>query len=344
MGTTKKSNKDIEAIYQKAKESELAGDFKKAEKLYREALAIENNPGTWGILGWVLLQKAHQTKKPDFEEALTAAKKMRALALRYRSKPLLAIADCLVGKIQHDAGKAHLAEKYYQESLDAKPRTETYVFLGTLLNELQRFEEAKKCFQRAILVEPRDKEAHYNLSLWYKAREDYESAVQHLQYVVEIDEYDTSAVSRLATALWYLGSEGIKEAKGVLNKLLRHDPRNIEARILLAFTYKLLKKFKDAEILFRLTIEQLPADSRAYWVFGYFLANDLKDSAEADFYFQKAIELDPQNGTAHYYYGQSLLKAGREEKGQDYIEKAAELGFDKAQTYLEGLREAAAQN
>lgn len=342
MGTTKK-DKDIEAIYHKAKESELAADFKKAEKLYREALAIENNPGTWGILGWVLLQKTHQTKKPDFEEALTAAKKMRTMALRYRSKALLAIADCLVGKIQHDAGNAHLAEKYYRESLDAKPRTETYVFLGTLLNESERCEEAKKCFQRAILVDPQNKEAHYNLSLWYKAQEDYESAVRHLQYIVEIDEYDTTAMLRLAAALWYLGSEGIKEAKGVLNKLLRQDPRNIEARILLAFTYKLLKKFKDAEILFRLTIEQLPADSRAYWAFGYFLANDLKDSAEADFYFQKAIELDPRGGAAHYYYGRSLLKAGREEKGRGYIEKAAELGFDKAQTCLESLRKATAQ-
>jgi Tfp pilus assembly protein PilF len=149
---------------------------------------------------------------------------------------------------------------------------------------------------------------------------------------------------RLATALWYLGNEGIKEAKGVLNKLLRHDPRNIEARILLAFTYKLLKKFKDAEILFRLTIEQLPADSRAYWTFGYFLASDLKDSAEADFYFQKAIELDPQSGAAHYYYGRSLLNAGREEKGKRHIEKAAELGFDKAQTCLESLREAAVKD
>lgn len=343
MGTAKK-DKEIEAIYHKAKESELAGDFRKAEKLYREALAIENNPGTWGILGWVILQKAHQNKKPDFGEALTAAKKMRTLALRYRSKALLAIADCLVGKIQHDAGKAHLAEKYYRESLDAKPRTETYVFLGTLLNELERFQEAKKSFQRAILVDPQNKEAHYNLSSWYKTHEEYESAVKHLQYILEIDEYDTTAMLRLATALWYLGSEGIKEARGVLSKLLRQDPRNIEGRILLAFTYKLLKKFKDAEILFRLTIEQLPADSRAYWAFGYFLANDLKDSAEADFYFQKSIELDPQSGAAHYYYGHSLVKAEREEKGRKYIEKAAELGFDKAQTYLETLREATVQD
>lgn len=331
MGTTKQ-NKDIEAIYHKAQESELAGDFKKAEKYYREALALENNPGTWGILGWVLLQKAHQSKKPDFEEALKAARRMRTIALRYRSKPLLAIADCLVGKIQHDAGKAHLAEKYYRESLDAQPRTETYVFLGTLLNELERPGEAKKCFHRAILANPQNKDAHCNLSQWYKAQEDYESAVQHLRYVVEIDEYDTTAVLRLAAALWYLGSEGIKEAKGVLNKLLRRDPRNIEGRILLAFTYKLLKKFKDAEILFRLTIEQLPADSRAYWAFGCFLANDMKDSAEADFYFQKAIELDPQSGAAHYHYGLSLLNAGREEKGREYIEKAADLGFHKAQT------------
>jgi len=343
MGTAKK-DKDIEAIYHKAKESELAGDFRKAEKLYREALTVENNPGTWGILGWVLLQKAHQTKKPDFEEALTAAKKMRTMALRYRSKALLAISDCLVGKIQHDAGKAHLAEKYYRESLDAKPRTETYVFLGTLLNELERVEEAKKCFQRALLVDPQNKEAHYNLSSWYKTHEEHESAVKHLQYILEIDEYDTTAMLRLAAALWYLGSEGIKEARGVLSKLLRHDPRNIEGRILLAFTYKLLKKFRDAEILFRLTIEQLPADSRAYWAFGYFLANDLKDSAEADFYFQKAIELDPQSGAAYYYYGQSLMKAEREEKGRKYIEKAAELGFDKAQTCLETLREATVQD
>jgi Tfp pilus assembly protein PilF len=160
---------------------------------------------------------------------------------------------------------------------------------------------------------------------------------------VDIDEHDSRAMLNLASTLWYLGNDGIQEAKSILNKLLRSNPRNIECRILLAFVYKLLRKLKDAEILFRLTIEQLPSDSRVYWSFAYFLANDLKDNAEAEFYFKKAIQLSPESGAAFYYYGQFLVDIDRGNKGKEYLEKAAELGFEKAKPLLETLQLAAAK-
>lgn len=336
MAATKRP-RDIDTLYKKAKACEESGDFKKAEKFYRDALSLEDNPGAWGMLGWTLLQKNLQGGKPDFQEALAAAKKMRTLALKYKSRPLLAVADCLVGNIHHHAGRAAQAEQYYRESLEAGPRPETCIFLGKLLEEFEKYGESKKCYQRAIQIDPQNKDAHYNLALRYKAEEEYENAVMHLSYVLEADEHDTAAIFELAVTLWHLGTGGIKEARVLLNKLLRHDPRNIESRLLLALTYKLLKKLKDAEILFRLTIEQLPPDSRANWCFAYFLANDLKDAVEADFYFRKAIQLDPQSGAAYYYYGQFLINEGREEKGMENLEKAVGLGFEKATSALQDL-------
>jgi tetratricopeptide (TPR) repeat protein len=338
-----KKTRNIDTIYEKAKEYEEAGDLKKAEKYYRDALVIEENPGTWGILGWVLLHQHLQKGSDDFQEALAAAQNMRSLALKFKSRPLLAVADCLIGTIHQHAGQMVPAERYYRESLEAKPRTETYVFLGFLLDQLGRFEEAKKCYQRATLVDPQNKEAHYNLALCHKNQGEYEKAVRHLYYVVDIDEHDSRAMLNLASTLWYLGNDGIQEAKSILNKLLRSNPRNIECRILLAFVYKLLRKLKDAEILFRLTIEQLPSDSRVYWSFAYFLANDLKDNAEAEFYFKKAIQLSPESGAAFYYYGQFLVNIDRGSKGKEYLEKAAELGFEKAKPLLETLQLAAAK-
>jgi tetratricopeptide (TPR) repeat protein len=338
-----KNTRNLHTIYERAKDYEEAGDFKKAAKYYRDALAIEDNPGTWGILGWVLLQQARQNKTGDFQEALSAADTMRSLALKFKSRPLLAVADCLIGTIHFYAGEMVLAERFYRESLEAKARTETYVFLGVMLDQAERLAEAKKCYHRALLIDPRNKDAHYNLALWYKTQKEYDEAVRHLYYIAEIDEYDSGAILNLASILWHLGSDGIKEAKSILNKLLRNNPRNIECRLLLAITYKLLRKLKDAEILFRLTIEQLPPDSRVYWSFAYFLAYDLKDNVEAEFYFQKATQLSPESGAAFYYYGQFLVETGREDRGKEYLDKAAELGFEKAKPLLKTLQVTAAK-
>lgn len=326
--------KSIDSLYRKAKEREHSGDWEAAEKYYREALAVQQNPGTWGVLGWVLYQKALREEKANFSEALAAAHEMRALAIEHRSKPLLAIADSLIGRIHHEAGQAELAERFYRESLEARLRPETFVFLGKLMEEAERSGEAKRYYQQALQLDPGYREARCNLAVWYREHKVYDEAVRHFRKALESDPEDAGIILQLASCLWHFGKEGIKEAKSLLDRLLRRQPLNLECRLLLAFTYKLLRQSHNAEFLFRLTLEQLPPDSRTYWSFAWFLAKDGKDMVEAEILFEKALETPPQTGAAHYYYGQFLLARQQPGRAQELFQKAAALGLKKAQARL----------
>jgi len=333
--------KNIDSLYRKAKEREQSGDWEAAEKYYREALAVRQNPGTWGVLGWVLYRKALREGEGNFSEALAAAHEMRALAIDHRSKPLLAIADCLIGRIHHDAGQAELAERFYCESVEARLRPETLVFLGKLMEEAGRGGEAKRYYQQALQVDPGYREARYNLAVWYRAHKVYDEAGRHFRKALESDPEDAGIILQLASTLWHLGKEGIKEAKSLLDRLLRRQPLNLECRLLLAFTYKLLRQSHNAELLFRLTLEQLPPDSRAYWSFAWFLGNDFKEPVEAEILFEKALETSPQTGAAHYHYGQFLLARQQPGRAQELFRKAAALGLEKAKALLHKERRGA---
>jgi tetratricopeptide (TPR) repeat protein len=324
-----KEKLDLNTLYQKAQEAENTGDFAAADSYYREALSRKQNLGAWGALAWIL------QKKGDTKEALGAVKKMRNMALKNRSRSTLALSDCLMGRIHHDAGRKALAEKYYRESLEATPRTETFTFLGELLEDVDRGSEAKMCYQKALEVDPANYEAHFNLGLWYKTRQDYERAIKHFRQAIEINENFTEAISQLAIVMWQYGYTGINMAKELLEETLVKNIADLENHLVLAFSYKLLKKKKDAEQQFRFIVERLSPNSRACIAFGHFLANDLQNPAEAEMYFKKALEIEPGSGLAHYYYGKFLLNNSRETESASFLRKAAELGLKKAETLVE---------
>ena len=329
----KKKIANIDDIYRQAAIHELAGEFAKAESAYRQALAIRTNPGGWGLLGRTL---ALQGK---YREGLAAAKKMRSAALKYRSHSLLAIADCLMGRVHHDAGRMVLAEKYYRESLEAKARPETEIFLGHLLNLQGRSIEAKMSYQRALHIDPQNPEARYNLAVWYKTHKDYERTVKHFRKILETNAGYADTHQQLAMALWHFGSTGINQAKELLEEALTEDIKNVEKHLFLAMTYRLLNKAKDAEREFQFILDELTPDSRTYILYADFLAEKTRRHDEAQSFFRKAIEAAPDNGAAHYYYGKFLLNNDCREEAEEVLNKAAQLGFEKAEMLIENVSE-----
>ncbi len=332
----RKKTPEIDKILEKARQAEERQDHEAAARSYTEALEIsQKNPGIWGLLGWALLHAG------DTKEALTAAKKMRNLAIKpptvlsLPSKPLLAVADLLIAEIHRSAGRKTYAERYYRESLDAMPRAATYVLFGEFLAGLDRHTESKVCYQNAIQVDSNCDEAHYNLALWYKVNEDYERTIRHLQRVLEINPMNTAAVVVLTRVLWRFRSTGFSEALNVLENAYQVQPNERDIQLCLAFTYRLLKKTRDAERIFIDAVQTHPEDSGLHWSFAHFLGRDLKQAGEAEFYFKKAIELDPENAPAWFHYGQFLLRQKREEEAQIQLNQAMDLGFAIPETEKE---------
>ncbi|MCB0289335.1 MAG: tetratricopeptide repeat protein [Calditrichaeota bacterium] len=335
---TKKRSKNIDTLLEKAKQFEDNGDYPAAARQYQDALDISTaNPGIWGLLGWTLLHAG------DLKEALTAAKKMRSIAIKMRSKPLLAVADCLMARIHQAAGRKVYAERYYQESLDAQPRSETYVLLADFWADQDHTREARECYQNALAIAPDNTEAHYNLALGYLKNQDYENAIKHLRRIIDIDPQHVAAIRELVRTLWQFRSTGFKEALYLLREAILDNPRNAEIHLLLAYTYKLLKKQRDAEGVFRTALENISGDSRLHWGFACFLNRDMKNPEAAEYHFQKALALDPDNGAIHYYYGEALQGWEREEDAREQLEAARKLGYENAADYAETEEETIAR-
>jgi tetratricopeptide (TPR) repeat protein len=323
-----------EDLYSEAQQLLSRGEFSAAINKLRTALKTRQNPGGWGILAWSLLEQG------DHKESLIAAKKMRNLALKIPSRPLVAIADCLMGLIHDEAGRKVLAERYYRESLDAHPRPETCIFLGVLLNQQGKSIEAKIHYQRALQLDPEFLEARYNLARWYYTHRDFDRTVDHLRMILHKNPKYPDAVELLTIALWQFGPRGFQQAAEALEESLVHDITNVRKHILLALSYRLMNKYKEAEQTFLFVINQLEENSAAHLLYANMLAEKVRKHSLAEKHFRKALEIAPNKGANHYYYAKFLISNNCIPEARSHLEKAIQLGYEKAELLLANLPEA----
>jgi tetratricopeptide (TPR) repeat protein len=72
-----------------------------------------------------------------------------------------------------------------------------YTNFANLLDQQGKKKEAEKFYLRAILLEPENGRAHYNLGLLYKEWKDSDRAIKEFQKAVELDSADTDAKEAL---------------------------------------------------------------------------------------------------------------------------------------------------
>ena len=324
MTITNKWDPEVQHMIERAEQCERNGEMEQAEHWYREALKRAKNPGLWGSLAWLLLGRQ------DFKEALKAAKKMQGLLSGYKSPPLLATASGLIGYIHLEAGRKSLAERYFRDSISLYPRPEIFVLLGALLNDGGKNIQAKVCFQKALEIEPQFSEAHYNLALWYRRHQDFTRTINHLHLALESNPDHAPALTLLASVMWREGGKRFITAKQMLHRALPYSADFPRAPLFLALNYVLLGKVHVAENHFRQAIEHFPTDSTLLWCYGWFLEQVLQQPEEAEAYYQKALEADPRDGLARYYYACFLLARGRRDEARAAFRQARALGIRKA--------------
>lgn len=71
------------------------------------------------------------------------------------------------------------AERYFERAIRLYPQeSETYALHGVFLHKLQRYEEAIEAYAKAIALNDKPVDYHYNLGLSYLAIKDYDNALQ----------------------------------------------------------------------------------------------------------------------------------------------------------------------
>jgi tetratricopeptide (TPR) repeat protein len=138
------------------------------------------------------------------------------------------------------------------------------------------------------------------------------------------------AYYRLGTVYKEKGEKNLSDVNfqksiDVYKTLLEENARNIELNYDIAIVYDAKGDYDLAEKHLQRYIVLKPNDSKAYNYLGYMLVEQNKTLDKAIVYIEKALTLEPNNGTIHDSLGWAYFKLGKIDKAISELEKAVEL-------------------
>ena len=183
----------------------------------------------------------------------------------------------------HNAGKIQEAKNFYNKIIGENPKdSEVLNLIGICEFQNKDFESAKNYVTKAIEIKP----THYfyeTLSLIYAEENDYEKEL-----------------STLLDAQKYVGLD-----------------YNLAFR--LAYLYKQLKDYKNAEKYYILAVQQNPRSKEAYFNLATMYAMQKKYINEKECYL-KALEIDPSDEEVKYFLALNCFRLKNYEMGLPYFE------------------------
>ena len=159
-----------------AQAREAAGATEDAERLYRQAIALDpeyDRPHV--LLGW-LLGAAPATRRAGLREL------RRGLELDHENATALA----LLGSLLMSDRRCDEAEPVLRESLRLELKTSACVLLGVCVATLGREDEAVGLYRQALELDPENDEAHYDLGCRLRFAQPA-LAESHFRRAIEID-------------------------------------------------------------------------------------------------------------------------------------------------------------
>ncbi len=259
----------------------------------------------------------YQNKR--YEEALPVAEK--ALG-QDRNNP--AYFD-LYGSILAALDQFYLAEENLRKAVALAPDRPAFEYdLGALLHQERKFAEAVPVLKRAIELDPANLTARLMLARCYvfsyhelQIPNFVELTMEQLNYIVKKNPRFPGVHHHIA--LVYINSGEPAKAVEELNKELRYDPANTQARLELGETLLKLNQYRKA------ASELLTAAKQAPQVPGieFALAKAYKadgETARALEAARKCVELDPQFADGHYLTGQLYRDTGHPDLAKEQFE------------------------
>src|SRR5580704_11482339 len=189
-----------------------------------------------------------------------------------------------------------------------------YLESGMKYMEQQKYDSAIIQFRKAIQIDPKYAEAHYELAEADLKLTHNQDAFREMSQVVELDPNHYKARVALGGMFLASGSHFYPNAEEQARYVTEHDPNNPEGYVLLGNVLLAQKHYEDALASFSKAIAIKPSEPSAYMNRGavyVFMKQD--DAAEKD--FKKAVELDPHslaayaNLAGYYMYKKDPKKA-----------------------------------
>lgn len=183
---------------------------------------------------------------------------------------------------------------------------------GVSLHSVGRYDEAIRCFDKAIKLDPR------NAGIWCnKGRSvdmlgvSWEERIHCYAEALRIGPQDAATWNNVGTHHERFGEHG--DAIRCFDKSLELDPQNVAAWCNKGISLGGVGRHAEAILCFDKTLEIDPQNARAWFEKGKSF-NRLTQYEEAVHCYDKSLEVDPRSADAWYGKGDGLSRLGRHEE------------------------------
>jgi tetratricopeptide (TPR) repeat protein len=241
-----------------------------------------------------------------------------------------------LGAIALTGGDDSLAIKNFKYVTEnASWHIESWIRLGGLYFDNQRYEEAETIMKEAIELFPNDFAVNLILGLSLAQQNKTLQSKEYLKKAVELNPSDVNSLSAYGFALSQL--KEYLEAAEYLKRALRVDPNNVNLLGQLGLIYNNLNMMAESDSLYEIALQIDPQNSLINNNYAYSLS-------ERDLHLDRALEMieiamgaDSSNSSYLDTYGWIFFKLGDYDKAYYYIRKAIDIDEEKNAVLLEHL-------
>jgi tetratricopeptide (TPR) repeat protein len=260
-------------------------EFKEAETALREYLAKNpNSADALYLLGFVL----HRESRPEDSLAIYT----KAAAITPPGGDDLKIVALNYVLLKDYADATHWLERAVQ--MDPKNKDAWY-YLGRAYYTQSLPQKARKAFETALALDPRDAKAENNLGLLFETDGNTDAAADAYRKATEWQsaEAHPSEQPYLNLGNLYLSLGRLDEAIGLLEKAVELAPANPQAHLRLGMTYARMNRLKDAQAHLETAVRLDPEDAPSHYQLGRYY-RQINNLAAAKKEFDRVAEIQGQ--------------------------------------------------
>ena len=202
---------------------------------------------------------------------------------------------------------------------------QAFSLLGNINGQLGAFEDAVKCFQESVELQPGVAQTHLGMGKALSKLGRNMDAEICFTKALQLSPENFAGVYELAIAQF--NQNKFSEAEGHFKQMLAQDARNEDAMMGLGMVYQSLNKLDLAINYFNNVLIENSKNANAHHHLGTVYTN-LGDTDKADASFNKALKADPENIQLHLDVGQMYLRTNEIKKVKDAFNKALSLQPD----------------
>ena len=291
-----KSHNDLGVVY--AGQNRLD----EAEAFYRWAIQLDPDLADAHYNLGVLLRKRNR-----LDEAATSFR--RAL----ERKPDYAPAHYNLGNLLARQDKLNEAEACYRRTIEIDPDLGmAHNNLGSLLHEQNRLVEAAASFRTAVSLDPDHANAHYNLGVVLHEQKKFDAAEASYRRALDLDSDLAKAHNNLGVLHNRHGR--LDDAEASFRRAIELDATYSSPQVNLRDLIWTAERFSEALSAGERVVELRPDDAGANHALARYLVvcpdASLRDAARGIELAERAIEIDPHDGTFQTTLGIAHYRAG----------------------------------